>query len=904
MGNRPLSVVIAALGLVALPARLDAGDLVGRAKDTSGGGLVGARIVVMTPQRAVVATVTTDQTGSFAVIGLPDGQYIVIARYPSLAETQTTVTLAGATPTTIDLTLELASLGADVTVTASPGGLEWLGKAAQPVNVISADDLLARAKTVVAQAVEGETGVSLQRTSPGMAGVFVRGLTGNKVNVFVDGVRYSNGAQRGGVNTFLDLIDPAALEGIEVLRGTASAQYGSDALGGSVQFLSRVPPLSTDGTAKVSGRVIVGAETAHQGGMGTVSLAYSRSRVGVFGTYAGRKTGDYRPGGGHDTHAAVTRFFGVPSRALYGERMPDTGFRQLSGQARLNWVPRSDTAVVVNYLSTRQDGANRWDQMLGGDGNLVAALDDLELDLAYIRVEKSKAGWFDHASFTYSFNTQREERINQGGNGNPTASIAHEPERTTVHGLQASATRKLPSRQTLLVGADLYWEGLTSVATNVTPVTGAITPRRPRVPDGARYRQGGVFGQLTVEPTDRLTVTGAVRVGYNGYRARLADAPVVNGRPLWPDDSLETRSATFRLGAAWAVASEWTVAASVSRGYRAPHMTDLGTLGLTGSGFELAAPDVEGRAAFVGTAADSTAVSSGRGVTQVQPETSLNVDAALRYRTPALRLSVGGFANRLDGNIQKVAVILPPGAVGTTIGGEPITSQTPGGAVFVALTTVPVLIRANFDDARIWGLEWTGDVRATGDITIGSTYTYTRATDRATGLPPNIEGGTPAPGGTLWVRYLKSGGRWWVQPYLTFAADQPRLSSLDLGDRRTGASRSRANIQNFFRNGARAHGWINPGADGTFGTADDVLILTGETLAQIQDRVLGPGVSSAPLFTKVAGYTIAGVRFGLRMGPHSVLVDVENIGDASWRGISWGMDGPGRGVAIRYLLQF
>ena len=63
-------------------------------------------------------------------------------------------------------------------------------------------------KTVVAQAIEGEAGVALQRTSPTMAGMFVRGLTGNKVNVFVDGVRYSNGAQRGGVNTFLDLIEP------------------------------------------------------------------------------------------------------------------------------------------------------------------------------------------------------------------------------------------------------------------------------------------------------------------------------------------------------------------------------------------------------------------------------------------------------------------------------------------------------------------------------------------------------------------------------------------------------------------------------------------------------------------------------------------------------------------------
>ena len=124
-------------------------------------------------------------------------------------------------------------------MTASRGTVEDIRLAGQPVNVIDESEIAARVKTVVAQALEGEAGVHLQRTSPTMAGIFVRGLTGNKVNIFVDGVRYSNGAQRGGVNTFLDLIEPEWLETIEVLRGPSSAQYGSDALGGSVQFLSR-----------------------------------------------------------------------------------------------------------------------------------------------------------------------------------------------------------------------------------------------------------------------------------------------------------------------------------------------------------------------------------------------------------------------------------------------------------------------------------------------------------------------------------------------------------------------------------------------------------------------------------------------------------------------------------------
>jgi hemoglobin/transferrin/lactoferrin receptor protein len=901
----PLFCLLAAASPEAVEVDVES-DLTGTARDRSSAVLVGARVEVLTPQQAVVATATTDQQGKFTITGLPDGQYLVVVRYPSLADRTLTVTITGPTTAPLDVVLDVAPLGQDVTVTGSPGLLGDLATLSQPVNVITAEGVLERAKTVVAQAVEGETAVNLQRTSPGMAGVFVRGLTGNKVNVFIDGVRFSNGAQRGGVNTFLDLIDPSVVDRIEVLRGTSSAQYGSDALGGSVQFLSNVPTLSSTKQPVFGGVVTLGGESAHPGGVGGLSLSYAREGFGLWGSASGRKTGDYRPGGGNDSHAAVLRFLGVPSETLYPARMPDTGFHQAATQLRANWIPASDVLLTANYVHTRQNGANRWDQLLGGDGNLIAELNDLQLDLFYVRLESLRAGWFDRASLTYSFNSQREERVNQGGNGNPNATISHEPERTTVNGVQVNASRQLSARSSLLVGGDLYLEALTSDAYDQNPTTGAISVRRPRVPSGATYHQSGVFAQtnLTAVP-NRLVVSGAMRVGFNEYTARAADAPVVNGKPLWPDDHLRTTSVTYRAGLTYTPAPAWALTTAIGTGYRAPHMTDLGTLGLTGSGFEVAAPDLAGRPAFVGTTADSAAKSTGRPVEQVTPETSVNVDAAVRYQTQKVRASVGAFVNSIDGNIQKVALILPPGAVGTTIGGETITAQTADGAVFVAASSNPVLVRANFDNARIWGIETNGEVTMTPRTTVGGTFTYLRATDTATGQSPNIEGGTPAPGGWVWARYMASEGRWWVQPYLMFAGEQTHLSTLDLSDRRTGASRSRTNIQNFFRNGARARGWIAPGPDGVFGNADDVLMATGETLVQIQDRVLGAGVSSAPLYTAVAGYAAFGVRVGWQFGSHGTLfVDAENLGDANYRGISWGMDAPGIGVTARYVFRF
>jgi hemoglobin/transferrin/lactoferrin receptor protein len=884
-------------------AQAAAADVSGTVKDATGGALPNVRIVIMTAQRAVVATATSDQDGQFRLANLADADYLLVAQHPPFAERQMAIRVSGGAPVSVDVTLDMVTTSENVSVTATPGQLTDLPKA-QPVNVISEEDVTSRAKTVVAQAVEGEVGLALQRTSPGMAGIFVRGLTGNKVNVFIDGVHYSNGAQRGGVNTFLDLIDPSVLNGMEVLRGTSSAQYGSDALGGSIQFLTHVPMLAAGEDPRVGGTLSAGAETAHRGGFGAGTFNYARTGFGLLGTFTGRKSGDYRPGGGNDTHSSFTRFFGLPSEPFIGERMPDTGFHQLAGQVRANWLPAPDTSLVASYVSSRQDGANRWDQILGGDGNLIAELNDLQLDFGYLRFESLRAGWFDRASATYSFNTQREERVNQGGQGDPNAAIVHQPERTTIHGLQANAARRLSERQKLLIGGDVYFEGHDSDSFDVNPNTGAQVTSRPRVPDGASYTQAGVFVQTDFDATDRLTLTGALRAGFNSYTAKQSDAPVVNGRPLWPDDELSTAGVTFRAGASFAATPSVTLSGSVSSGYRAPHMTDLGTLGLTGSGFEVAAPDVAGLNGEVGTTADATAASTGRPVEQVDPETSINWEGGVRFNSTRVRASAGAFINTIDGNIQKQALILPQGAVGISLGGQPIVAQNANGAVFVSLSTLPVLVRANFDHARVWGLEFEGDFTINRQTVVGGTFTYLEAEDTDTNRPPNIEGGTPAPGGMVWVRFAPSNGRWWVQPYSLFAGNQSKLSSLDAGDRRTGAGRTRGQIQNFFRRGATVRGFVSAGADGVFGNADDTLIETGETLAQIQDRVLGVGVNSSSLWTEVPSYALFGVRFGMRFGPHSIVIDAENLSDESYRGISWGMDGAGRGLSVRYSVSF
>jgi outer membrane receptor for ferrienterochelin and colicin len=441
----------------ALAGAVGSGRVSGRVLDPGGAPVPDAAVALLSPQGAVAATTRSDVAGGFRFEAVPSGSYVLTAGSPGFATRRLAVRVeAGGAADALAVDLQPEAFRDEVTVTASPGRAAALEDVAQRVNVIGEEEIALRSKAVLAQAASEEVGLHLQRTSPTIAGVFVRGLTGTKVNVYLDGVRYTTSAQRGGISTFFDMVEPEALEGIEVVRGPSSAEYGSDALGGTVQLLTRVPVFSPSGQ-RVSGSWNASAGSADASfGSGLVAR-YAAPTFGLLGTLAGRRVSTLRPGEGRDSHNAVTRFFDLPSSTVIGERLPDTAFTQYGGQLKANWAITPTAQVVASYVRGQQDGGKRYDQLLGGDGNLVADLRNLMADHFYTRLEKAQAGSLDRLTLTYSFSAQREERVNQGGNGNPRANVNHEPERTLAHGLQAAA-QKAAGRHDLVLGGDVYFE--------------------------------------------------------------------------------------------------------------------------------------------------------------------------------------------------------------------------------------------------------------------------------------------------------------------------------------------------------------------------------------------------------------------------------------------------------------
>jgi outer membrane cobalamin receptor len=112
-----------------------------------------------------------------------------------------------------------------------------LATSTRSVEVITRADLERRAARSLSDILAVALGADAQQRSPAQADLGLRGSTYNQVVVLVDGVRVSD-VQSG--HYALDLAVPVGMiERIEILRGTGSALYGSDAIGGVVNIVTR-----------------------------------------------------------------------------------------------------------------------------------------------------------------------------------------------------------------------------------------------------------------------------------------------------------------------------------------------------------------------------------------------------------------------------------------------------------------------------------------------------------------------------------------------------------------------------------------------------------------------------------------------------------------------------------------
>ena len=226
---------------VAVQAQTNDTSISGHVKDPQGAHVPGATVTLHGRDRTFSLITTTDSSGAYNFKHLAPGEYLVEAQASGFASaTAQSVTVARSRTTKYDIELELSGLRSSVVVTASdtPQTVDEVSKA---LTVVDMQEIEERDEIQIPEALRVVPGLRVQQLGgPGsFASIKTRGLPSEDTAVLIDGIRFRDaGAPQGDASGFLGDLIVTDISRVEVLRGSGSSLYGSNAVGGVINVVT------------------------------------------------------------------------------------------------------------------------------------------------------------------------------------------------------------------------------------------------------------------------------------------------------------------------------------------------------------------------------------------------------------------------------------------------------------------------------------------------------------------------------------------------------------------------------------------------------------------------------------------------------------------------------------------
>ena len=555
---------------------------------------------------------------------------------------------AAPAPDTLDRIVDLPG----ITVTAARRATRERETPRQ-VTLVTSRDVSERLVTSMPDALGEAPEILVQKTNLGGGSPIVRGLTGHRVLLMMDGIRLNNCSYRLGPNQYANTIDPELIGRLEVVAGPGSALQGSDALGGVINVRSPNPEPAMP-------RLVWRAEFDPRNDSQThgVRLGRAGPRGGFLLTGGWRDFGDLYAGG--------------------GRRQRPTGYSDWSASGKVVMQSRGEDRLTAAWQSTRQSDVPRTDRVVAGQDSLNL-YDPQDRDLGYVRYEWRLPGpGVEALQATLSWNRQKEgRRTISRSNLNR---LREELDEVKTVGAMLEGRQALDGATLLQWGGEFYRDEVDSRATDTNRQSGAITGRPGRYPADAHQESGGLFlrAQRPVGPDWLLA--GAARASWID----------LSGTPQGPFGHVDisNRDLTGSLELRRAVGVDDYLYMAAGRAFRAPSMEDALTTGLSAKGWDVPNPGLG-------------------------PESLVSVEVGTKLTggvsgasMPGWTLDLNGYLSRIDDLVERV----PATWLGSdSLEGEPVFHFANAGRGRIVGASANGAV--SFGGAREWsargGVSWT-----------------------------------------------------------------------------------------------------------------------------------------------------------------------------------------------------
>lgn len=410
------------------------------------------------------------------------------------------------------------------------------------VSVVTEEDIRRSSARNVGELLEDVPGVRINNDGgQGMKRIKIRGEDAYRTLVMIDGQKVAEHKSMSGSPM---LIDPSQIERIEVIKGPASVLYGSDAIGGAVNIITK-----KGGSKPLEGEVSAGLSTMSQGKSAAAS---------VFGAYEGWK---YRLSASVESNGNLE----TPK----GEA-PNTYFNAHSASAFVSYDV-SPTAQLGGSLS--------YYDLEFGSGDMSGAYENFAVDVP--KWTQTKAAVFgEFRELTDALVRLRADAFWQRGDKDMVNTVGVMPMMTVYpiasnqidqYGFSLQSDWQIGERHYLVAGYELSYDDLSAESVTKMSMPAMSMTVGDKGYDGWQMSNALYASMQTELPAD-LMLSYGVRYTWVKSEMDMTDR-IGDGRKSY--DSVSDGKAVFSAGLLWRGTEHLTLRANYSQGYRFPLLQHL-----------------------------------------------------------------------------------------------------------------------------------------------------------------------------------------------------------------------------------------------------------------------------------------------------------------------------------------
>jgi hemoglobin/transferrin/lactoferrin receptor protein len=434
-----------------------------------------------------------------------------------------------------------------------------------------------------ADMLAGSGQVFVQKSQLGGGSPMIRGFGANSVLIVVDGVRMNNAIFRGGNLQNVIGIDPNSLESSEVIFGPGAVIYGSDALGGVMDFHTITPQYAKSDKILVTGQALARFSSANNEKTAHALIGVSKKKFSYQGSvtysnFGDLKTGSIRPNDDPDFGKRpeyVVRINGIDSTVINTDEnlQKFSGYTQFSTLHKFHFRIKDHMELGYSLNFSTTSDIPRYDRLTEYDDESLKYADWYYGPQGWmmnaLRLNYFKANHlFDEAKFIMAFQNFKESRHDRKYRQ---TLLRNRTEKVNVFSLNADFEKVLNLESQLFYGLEYTYNNVSSSAYTEDIETGTISQLSTRYPDGgSNVHNLALYTSYKKKFKDKLFLTTGIRYSFQGLKSSFNEGN-------FDFDNIENRNSALNgnIGLVFKPNQKWNISGMLSSGFRAPNVDDI-----------------------------------------------------------------------------------------------------------------------------------------------------------------------------------------------------------------------------------------------------------------------------------------------------------------------------------------